>query len=171
MLLKANQDAGLKVNYYTLLAWLGGTPATYGVAGAERVKTLIGWHPNVERNRLEKFANDFRAKYKEDFIYIAINRAIEMLAQAINQAKSSDPLKVAYALEGMKYQSATGEAWMRAGDHQIMVPLYIAKFTKAGSERVKYEAEKTGYGWATEAQFQAKDTVLPNTCAMQRPQR
>ncbi|MEO8629832.1 MAG: ABC transporter substrate-binding protein, partial [Betaproteobacteria bacterium] len=168
LLLKSGRDANLKVTYYTLLAFLGGTPGTYGAAG-EGVRTLMGWHPNLENNKLEKYSNDFRAKYKEDWIYIAINREVEMLAKAIDTANSADPLKVAQALEGMRYQSAAGEAWMRGDDHQLMVPLYIAAFTKAGTPGVKYDAENTGFGWKTEAFIDAKSTVLPNTCKMERP--
>ncbi len=168
LLLKTSRDANLKVTYYTLLAFLGGTPGTYGAAG-EGVRTLMGWHPNLENNKLEKYTNDFKAKYKEDWIYIAINREVEMLAKAIDTANSADPLKVAQALEGMRYQSAAGEAWMRGDDHQLMVPLYIAAFTKAGIAGVKYDAENTGFGWKTEAFIDAKSTVLPNTCKMERP--
>jgi branched-chain amino acid transport system substrate-binding protein len=168
LLLKASKDAGVTATYYTLLAFLGGTPATYGSAG-EGVRTLIGWHPNLANNRLEKFTNEFKAKYKEDWIYIAINREFEMLAKAIDQAKSADPLKVALALEGMRYDSAAGEVWMRPDDHQLMVPLYIAAFTKAGPGGVKYDAEGTGFGWKSESQIDAKSTVVPNTCKFERP--
>jgi branched-chain amino acid transport system substrate-binding protein len=168
LLLKASKDAGITATYYTLLAFLGGTPATYGSAG-EGVRTLIGWHPNLPNNRLEKFTNEFKAKYKEDWIYIAINREFEMLARAIEQAKSADPLKVALALEGMRYDSAAGEVWMRPDDHQLMVPLYIAAFTKAGPGGVKYDAEGTGFGWKSESQIDARSTILPNTCKLERP--
>jgi branched-chain amino acid transport system substrate-binding protein len=169
LLLKASRDAGVTATYYTLLAFLGGTPATYGAAG-EGVRTVIGWHANLPANKLEKFANDFKAKYKEDWIYIAINRELEMLAKAIEQARSADPLKVAAALEGLRYDSAAGEAWMRADDHQLMVPLYIAAFTKVGTAGVKYDSEGTGFGWKTEAHIEARNTVLPNNaCKMERP--
>ena len=40
-----------------------------------------------------------------------------MLARAINESKSTDPLTVAKALEGMKYMGDTGEVWLRADDH------------------------------------------------------
>jgi len=169
LLLKASRDANVKVTYYTLLAFLGGTPGTYGAAG-EGVRTLLGWHPNLENNKLEKFALDFKAKYKEDWIYIAINREFEMFARAIDQAKSSDPLKVAAALEGMRYPTAAGEVWMRPDDHQLMVPMFIAVFTKAEQAGVKYDSEGTGYGWKTEARIDSKSTILPNTCKMERPQ-
>jgi branched-chain amino acid transport system substrate-binding protein len=57
LLLKASKDAGISPTYYTLLAFIGGTPATNGAAG-EGVRTLMGWHPNLEDNKLEKFTND-----------------------------------------------------------------------------------------------------------------
>ena len=77
-----------------------------------------------------------------------------MLAKAMNDTKSSDPLKVARALEGMKYQSDTGEVWMRADDHQLMQPIYIATFTKAGGKDVKIDAEGTGFGWKTDIRIE-----------------
>jgi branched-chain amino acid transport system substrate-binding protein len=43
----------------------------------------------------------------------------------------------------MKYQSDTGEVWMRADDHQLMQPIYIATFTKAGGKDVRIDAEGT----------------------------
>jgi branched-chain amino acid transport system substrate-binding protein len=95
--------------------------------------------------------------------------AVEMLARAMDQAGSADPLKVARALEGMKYASPIGEVWMRADDHQLIHPLYLATFAQAGQPGVKYDAENTGFGWKTEGRIEAKDTVLPTTCKMERP--
>jgi branched-chain amino acid transport system substrate-binding protein len=92
-----------------------------------------------------------------------------MLARAMNEAKSADPLKVAKALEGMKYQSDTGQVWMHAEDHQLMQPIYIATFTNAGGKDVRHEVEATGYGWKTDIRVESKDTVLPTTCKMERP--
>ena len=92
-----------------------------------------------------------------------------MLAKAMNETKSTDPLTIAKALEGMKYQGDTGEVWMRADDHQIMQPIYLATFTKAGGKDVKYDVESTGYGGRTDGRVEYKDTVLPTTCKMERP--
>ena len=91
-----------------------------------------------------------------------------MWVKAINTAQSADPLKVAKALEGMKYDGDTGEVIMRAEDHQLLQPLYIASFTALGKE-VKYDAEGTGVGWKTDVRVEAKDTALPTTCRMQQP--
>jgi branched-chain amino acid transport system substrate-binding protein len=96
---------------------------------------------------------------------------MDMLAAPINTAGTADPTKVAVALEGMKHNGFTGPTWMRAEDHQIMAPLYILSLAKAGQPPVEYDEEGSGYGWKTEAYFDAKDTVPPMRCQMERPQQ
>ena len=92
-----------------------------------------------------------------------------MLAKAIDQVGTTDPLKVAYALEGMRYQGPGGETWMRADDHQLIAPIEIASLVKVGQAGVSYDVEGTGYGWKTEVRVEGKDTALPTTCRMDRP--
>ncbi len=167
--IKASKDSGLGVTYYTLNAHNAGAPASVGAAGADHVRQVFTWHANVAGNKIEQFALDFRKKYNGDFFYNTAKTELEMLAKAMNDAKSTDPLKVARTLEGMKYQSDTGEVWMRADDHQLMQPIYLATFTKAGGKEVKIDAEGTGFGWKTDSRTEYKDTVLPTTCKMERP--
>ena len=168
LLIKASRDAGLGVTYYTLNAHNIGIPLTIGEAGADHVRQVFTWHANVADNKAEKFANDYRKRYNEDFFYNTAKTELEMLAKAMDQAGSSDPLKVARALEGMKYQSDTGEVWMRREDHQLLQPIYLATFTKIGPG-VRYDAEGTGYGWRTDIRVEAADTAMPTTCRMERP--
>jgi branched-chain amino acid transport system substrate-binding protein len=168
LLIKASKESGLTVTYYTLNAHNAGIPGSIGAAGEDHIKQVLTWHSNVADNKAEKFANDYKAKFKGDFYYNTAKTELEMLAKAINEAKSTDPLKVARVLEGMKYQSDTGEVWMRADDHQIMQPIYIATFSKVG-KGVKYDVENTGFGWKTDVRIEAKDTVMPTTCKMERP--
>lgn len=169
LLIKASKEFGLDVTYYTLNAQNAGAPKSIGAAGADHIKNVSAWHSNAAENKAEKFANDYRKKYKDDFYYATSKTALEMLAKAINDSKSTEPLKVARTLEGMKYQGDTGEVWMRADDHQLMQPIYISTFTKAGGKDVKYDLEETGFGWKTDFRVEAKDTVMPTTCAMVRP--
>ena len=169
LLIKSSKDSGLGVTYYTLNAHNAGAPTSVGVAGADHVRQVFTWHANVAGNKIEKFALDFRKKYNGDFFYNTAKTELEMLAKAMNDTKSTDPLKVARALEGMKYQSDTGEVWMRPDDHQLMQPIYLATFTKAGGKDVKIDAEGTGFGWRTDTRTEYKDTVLPTTCKMERP--
>jgi len=169
LLIKASKDANLQAAYFAPLAYMQGTPAAMGEAGTKRVSTVVAWHANIQPNPLDTLAGEFKAKYKQDWNWLPSLWAIEMLARAIDQAGSTDPVKVARALEGMKYAGPTGEVWMRAEDHQLIHPLYLATFAKAGQSGVKYDAENTGYGWKTDARIEAKDTVLPTTCKMERP--
>jgi branched-chain amino acid transport system substrate-binding protein len=89
-----------------------------------------------------------------------------MLTRAINQAGSTDPVKVALALEGMEQKDLYGVTnIMRKDDHQLLYPYYEGVFTKD----VKYDAEKTGLGWKTEYKTTVADETLPTTCKMKRP--
>ena len=168
LLIKSSKDSGLGVTFFTLNAQNAGAPSSIGAAGEDRVKQVFTWHANIANNKAEQFSNDYRRKYKDDFFYNTAKTQLEMLAKAIDDAKSTDPLKVARALEGMRYDSDTGEVWMRPDDHQLMQPIYLATFTKVGGE-VKYDAERTGFGWKTDTRTEAKDTVMPTTCVMNRP--
>lgn len=168
LLIKASKESGLTATYYTLNAHNAGAPSSIGAAGEGLIKQVLTWHANVADNKIEKFANDYHKKYKDDFFYNTAKTQLDMLAKAMEEAKSTDPLVVARKLENMKFESDTGEVWMRAEDHQIMQPIYIATFTKKGGA-VKYDAEGTGYGWKTDVRVEYKDTILPTTCKMQRP--
>ena len=168
LLIKSSKDSGLGVTFFTLNAQNAGAPSSIGAAGEDRVKQVFTWHANIANNKAEQFSNDYRRKYKDDFFYDTAKTQLEMLAKAIDDAKSTDPLKVARALEGMRYDSDTGEVWMSPVDHKLMQPIYLATFTKVGGE-VKYDAERTGFGWKTDTRTEAKDTVMPTTCVMNRP--
>jgi branched-chain amino acid transport system substrate-binding protein len=92
-----------------------------------------------------------------------------MLAAAINKAGTTDPGKVAQTLEGMHFAGPTGDSWMRAEDHQIIAPIYVMSFVKAGQPGAKHDIEGTGYGWKTETVLAPNETVPPVRCAMERP--
>jgi branched-chain amino acid transport system substrate-binding protein len=171
LLIKASNEAGLKSTYYTLLGAFFGTPGAIGVSGADRVKTLYAWNINAADADTQRTLLDYRAKYSavSNLTYLPARRAVEMLASAINQSNTLEPLKVAHALEGMHYAGPSGDSWMRAEDHQMIAPVYILSFAKAGQPGVKHDEEGTGYGWKTEALIQAKDTVPTMKCQMERP--
>ena len=105
----------------------------------------------------------------EDCCWLPNHLVPAMLALAIERAQSAEPMKVALALEGLRYMGPTGEVWMRPEDHQAMMPLYGTVFAKAGTPGVKYDAEGTGYGWKTDVRVDVKDHVPPVTCRVQRP--
>ena len=171
LLIKASNEAGLNANYYTLLAAFFGTPGAIGASGADRVKTLYPWNINAADATMQRALLEYKAKYSAvtNLTYLPARRVIEMLAAAMNQTHTTDPEKVAYALEGMKYSGPSGESWMRSEDHQMIAPIYLMSFKRAGQPGVKYDEEGTGYGWKTEALIEAKDTVPAIKCNMERP--
>ena len=171
LLIKASNQTYLKANFFTLLATQWGAPAAIGSAGADKVKSITSWHLNAADSDWEKRLVRYSTQYtsKSDMAYIPPFRVLEMLASAMNKAGTHDPLKVAQALEGAKYNGPTGESWMRAEDHQLIAPVYVVNFVKAGSAAVKYDAEGSGYGWHTEALIPAREIVPPIKCQMERP--
>ena len=167
LLLKAGKDAGLKVTWYTFYADALGAPTAIGKDGIGVVKVVTSYHTNA-LPELDPDAAAFKKRFtgKEDeFNYYRLNTTFMMFAAAAAKAKSNDPVKVAKALEGLKLMTSVGEAEMRADNHQLLQPLFVSTF----SDNVKFDVEKTGFGFKTDVKINAKDTAMPTTCQMQRP--
>ena len=169
LLFKAAKDGGLDTYLYTLNANNPGSPAQLGSYGAEKVGVVWNWVSNAPTPELEKIYLDYKKKTGEDFIFAAHWDSMNMLTTAFRQAKSTDPVKVAYALEGMKYRSPQGEVEMRRTDHQLLGPLYLGIWAKQDGKRVKHDAENTGYGFRVEAAVDAYVSAQPTSCQMKRP--
>ena len=169
LLIKSAEESGLKATFYTNYGFLVGTPRAFGAAGANRVKTVAGWNANIAGHPLERYYLDYKKRFREDWGFMAYKYFVEMLARAIDRAGSADPVQIARALEDLRYDGGVGEVWMRADDHQVIMPLYVSSFVKAGTADVKYDADDTGYGWKSDVRIEAKDNILPTTCRMERP--
>jgi branched-chain amino acid transport system substrate-binding protein len=169
LLVKAAKDASLNAEIHAPISSLQGSPTMIAASGVDRLRAVVFWHPNLENTSLLAFTQAFKAKYKEDWNWLPMHLAPEMLARGIAKAGSDDAVKVGLALEGMRYDGPTGEVWMRPDDHQLMMPLYQVLFTKAGQPGVRYDAEDTGFGWKTENKLDTQDVVTPPSCRVQRP--
>lgn len=170
LLVKAAKDAGLKTNFFTFYAFFDGTPTAMGADAADRVKMISSWTNNAESNAANAdVIKSFKAKYNQDFEFLSAENIIGMLSKAIKESKSTDPIKVAFAMEGMKYKGLSGEVEMRKSDHQLEQPLYISTWTKAGGPGVKNDSEGTGYGFKTDQKIAASASTQPTTCQMKRP--
>jgi branched-chain amino acid transport system substrate-binding protein len=170
LLIKAGTDAGLDVKYYTLYAYLAGSATAIGPVGDGRVLTLQAFNANAvdatDDDEAKQWAARFYASHDFDIFGPEIT-ALESLQAAIAKAGSTNPLKVAQALEGMAGKDMLGhEVVMRAEDHQILMPYYVSVFSKD----VKYDSEHTGLGWKVVKTYEAKDLALPTTCKMKRPE-
>ncbi|HEY7580298.1 MAG TPA: branched-chain amino acid ABC transporter substrate-binding protein, partial [Acetobacteraceae bacterium] len=170
LLLKAAVDSGLDVRFDTYLAHVIGAATAMGTTGEGRVTSVLDDHDNIAVEEHNAEAEEFFKKWRatHDFMFIAVPSVVqfEMLARAINQAGSTDAVKVAVALEGMEQKDLFGVTnVMRKEDHQLLYPYYEGVFTKD----VKYDAEKTGLGWKTQYKTTVADETLPTTCKMKRP--
>ena len=171
LLIKAARDAGLNANFYTYYAGTTGVPTQMGAAGAERVRMIYIWQPNIENFSGENLVKEFKSHYNEDFAVMAAYDALRGLAGAIRKAGSVEPVRVAYALEGLRFHAYNGDIEVRASDHQVQQPLYISSWQKVDGVKVKYDQENTGYGWSRETTIASDAAALPTTCQMERPAR
>jgi branched-chain amino acid transport system substrate-binding protein len=169
LLIRAAKDADLKANFYTYYAVTTGVPTAMGAAGADRVKIVGNWMINAEQAAGKDIVEGYKKKYNDDFYTAQTHSSIGMLSQAIKQAKSTDPVKVAFAMEGAKFQSLNGGVMMNKVDHQLQQPLYIGTWTKVDGKTVKYDQENTGYGWKMDKKIDAYYATQPTSCQMKRP--
>jgi branched-chain amino acid transport system substrate-binding protein len=169
LLIKAAKDADLKANFYTYYGSTTGVPTAMGAAGIDHVKYVGYWNVNNETFSGKDIVEGFKAKYKDDYYSMATYSIITALSQATKQAKSIDPVKVAFALEGLNFKSLNGEVSMRKLDHQLQQPLYIATWVKTNGKDVKFDQENTGLGWKTNQKIDAFVAAQPSSCQMKRP--
>ena len=169
LLIRAAKDADLKANFYTYYAGTSGVPSAMGSAGADKVKLISYWVPNNETFSGKEIVEAYQKKYHDDFYAMADYTIVGMLSKAIKDANSTDPIKVAMNLEGMKIKSLNGNVEMRAADHQIQQVLYIATWTKTDGKAVRFDQENTGYGWKVEQKIDADAVSQPTSCQMKRP--
>ena len=170
LLIKSGIDAGVDLRYYTMYAHLAGGAVAIGPGGDGKVRSVQSFNENIAAEtgnaEAEAWTQAFRDKFPFDFYAAGFRTIFEFLAAAINKAGSTDAIKVAAALEDLKHKDFLGyESKMRKDDHQIIGPYFVGVFKKG----VKYDSEKTGLGWATEATIPAKDIELPTCCKMPRP--
>jgi branched-chain amino acid transport system substrate-binding protein len=171
LLVRAARDAGLKAQFYTYYAGTSGTPTAMGAAGEDRVRMVSYWHPNIAPGYpYEQIYLDYKKRFNEEWFTVASFTSLAVLAEGIKRAGSTDPLKVAYAMEGVKLNAPHGAIEMRAADHQLLQPLWISSWAKVGGPN-RHDIEKTGYTWKTEAAYATDAASTPTMCQMKRPPR
>ena len=172
LLVKAGKEAGLKVDYYTYYAGAASVVTAIGEAGVGHVKQVTTWHANIGGKGAAEHTVAYRARFpdvRDDLYYSSVRVSIDALAMAMDKAKSADPAKVGAAMDGLKFEDDSGEVTMRADNHQLIQPLYISTLVRANGKDVKFDIEKTGMGFRTDARIEGKDTVMATTCKMQKP--
>ncbi len=169
LLVKAARDASLKSKFYTYYGYTTGVPTVMGAAAADYVRYVGTWNVNNESFAGKELVESFKKKYNDDYYGETTYSALQLLGLGIRQAKSTDPVKVAFAMEGLRFKSLNGDVEMRKTDHQLQQPIYVTTWTKVNGKDVKFDQENTGYGWKTEQKIDAYVASQPTSCNMKRP--
>jgi len=167
LLVKAANEGGFTGKFFTYYAGVTGTPTALGANGAGRVYQISYNHYNMG-GQMDKWMSEFNAKYKDDFYTGSTIRIFETLGAAMAKAKSTDPVKVAAALEGIRVQSFNGEVEIRKADHQLQQPLYMTVWQKAGG-KYPYSPENTGMTLVPLKEYPNYVSSTPTSCQMKRP--
>ncbi len=167
LLVKAANEGGYTGKFFTYYTGVTGTPSALGTNGAGRVYQIAYNHYNMG-GQMDKWMTEFKAKYNDDFYTGSIIRIYQTLAAAMAKAKSTDPVKVAAALEGIKVSSFNGEVEMRKTDHQLQQPLYMTVWQKA-DKKYPYSPENTGMTLAPLKEYPNYVSSTPTSCQMKRP--
>jgi branched-chain amino acid transport system substrate-binding protein len=167
LLIKAANDAGLNVKFLTYYAAVTGTPTALGANAAGRVYQVSYGHNSLP-GEIGKLAEAYKAKFSDDYYTLATYHAFSMLSTAMAQAKSTEPAKVAQALEGLKFKSFNGDVEMRKADHQLQQGLFVSVWKKADGKH-PYSVENTGYNFQPVKYYEPYVASTPTSCQMKRP--
>ncbi len=167
LLVKALNDSGLKVPMYVYYASVSGTPTVLAAGGDSEVYQISYGHSNF-KGTIGKFTGEFQKKFGDDFYTYSIYNGLVMMGEAMAKAKSSDPVKVAAAMSGIRFNGFNGEAEMRKSDHQMQQALFISKWQKVDKENT-YSVEKTGFTFAPVKSIESYVASTPTSCQMKRP--
>ncbi|MEN9982128.1 MAG: hypothetical protein RI918_97 [Pseudomonadota bacterium] len=167
LLVKALNDAGMKLPLYAYYAGVSGTPTALAQGKDMNVSQVAISHSNFT-GELRQLRNDFKTKFNDDYYTFQTYLAVSMLAQGVANAKSIDPVKVAFAMEDMTFKGISGEAKMRKSDHQLQQHIYISKWTKA-TAKDPYSEENTGFNFAVVKALEPYVSSTPTSCQMKRP--
>ena len=167
LLIKSANESGYTGKFFTYYTGVSGTPTALGANGAGKVFQVSYNHYNMG-GQMQKWQDEYKARFKDDFYTGSIIHIYSMLGQAMANAKSTDPVKVAAAMEGLKVNSFNGEIEMRKADHQLQQALFISVWQKADA-KYPYSPENTGYTLAPVKTYESYVSSTPTSCQMKRP--
>lgn len=171
LLLKSAADSGYNLRYFNHSA--GGFPGTVTSISQTRIGQLTWvaeWHPGqADRPQADARARDYKARTGKDFLAPRMDLVPRMLAAAVAQARSTEPMKIAKALEDLQMDTIVGPVKMRGKDHQLLLPQAVNTIAPVDGKLVKTGWEGTNYGFRTDAVYTPQQVELPTECQMKWP--
>ncbi len=166
LFVKALNDAGLKLPMYTYYSGVTGTPTALA-AGGEGEVYVIGYGHANHTGELGQMGAEFKKKFNDDYYTYATSNGVQLLGAAMAKAKSTNPVQVAKAMEGLSVKSFAGDITMRASDHQLQQTMFVTKWQKA--KKGEYNVENTGFTFVPIKQMDPYVSSTPTSCQMKRP--
>ncbi len=167
LMVKAANEGGYTGKFFTYYTGVTGTPSALGTGGEGRVYQVAYQHYNMG-GQMGQWMAEFQKRYKDDMYTGAIPLAYQAVSEAMAKAKSTDPVKVAAAMEGMKFKGFNGEVEVRKLDHQLQQPLFVTVWSKVDAKN-PYSPENTGMTLKPVKEFPAFIASTPTSCQMKRP--
>jgi len=164
-LARAANSGGVKADFFTYYAAGTGITAAIGEGGVGRIRLVSEGHQNPAPTATwDAYLGAYKKlNPKKDITQARIAHVVQMFVKAVKKANSADPMKVAFALEGMENTTLAGDKMvMRASDHQLQMPLQIA----VHSAGVKWDIDNSGYGLQTENTVPLTTNELATSCNM-----
>lgn len=166
LLIKAANEAGLNANFYTYYAGVSGTPTALASGTTGKVRVVAYSHNSVP-GVVQTLQSDFKKKFNDDWYTAATYNGLAMLTAAFKKANSTDPVKVAAVLGGLKFDGFQGDVEMRKADHQLQQALYISEWRKADAKN-PYSVENTGWNFQEVKAIPAYVASTPTSCQMKK---
>ncbi len=169
MMIRAAGDAGYKLRVLTHSSANKSTMIALSTAKTVKLSMVGDWFPGANQPVLAQQAQAFETKYKEPFYLARLSVATELLTKGVEKARSTDPTRIALALEDLGYTSLVGQVRMRKEDHQFLSPQIIYTSHPVDGKAVTKGFDGTDHGFIQESSSNAQALTQPNACQMKRP--
>lgn len=166
LLVKALNDAGMTTPLYTYYAPVTGTPTA--LAGGSGQVFVVSYAHSNHTGELGALSAEFKKRFNDDYYTYSTFNGVTLLGDAMAKVKSTDPVKVAKAMENLTIKGFNGDSTMRADDHQLQQGLWISKWQKTDS-KYAYSVENTGYTFAPVKYLDLQTSSTATSCNMKRP--
>jgi len=150
-LAKQQQQFGLFKKYKMVLGNSFVIPQTLPAQGEAvlGVYQTLGFVPGFPGAQAEAFVKAYKEKYNGELPpYTGADQytAIQLMAAAIDKAKSTDVDAVRAALAGLKTETVLGNIEVRAADHQTIRPLAVNQIVAGPDGKPAYQIKKIEAG-------------------------
>ncbi len=165
LLIKAAKDAGLTANFYTYYAVTSGVPTAMAAGVGGKVRMVAYSYTSLPG--IVKLQDEFKKKFGDDWYTHTTYNGLMLLSEGMAKAKSTDPVKVASAMEGLTVKGIAGDITMRKTDHQMQQPLFISEWAKA-TPSAPYSVENTGFNFQPIKTIDSYVASTPTSCQMKK---